>query len=345
MPDSHYKQDSAPAPLIDNFGRAVTYLRLSVTDRCDLRCTYCMAEKMQFLPKTDLLTLEELERIANAFIARGVRKVRITGGEPLVRRDIMTLIERLGRRLGQDLDELTLTTNGTQLATYARTLHDFGVRRLNISLDTLDPDRFKTITRRGDFDKVMAGIDAALDAGLQVKINTVALKHDNMDEIPAMVEWAHVRGMDMTLIEVMPMGDSGEDRFDQYVPLTMVRDALEARWTLTDLPRTDTSGGPSAYTQIAETGGKLGFITPLTNNFCAGCNRVRVTCTGRIYMCLGQDDHVDLRAVLRANRECDTALNAALNKALGAKPEKHDFRIDRPGDAPVLDRHMSVTGG
>ena len=345
MPDSHYQPDKAAPALIDNFGRAVTYLRLSVTDRCDLRCTYCMAEKMQFLPKADLLTLEELERVADAFIRRGVRKIRITGGEPLVRRDIMTLIERLGARLGRDLNELTLTTNGTQLANDAKTLYDIGMRRLNISLDTLQPDRFRAITRRGDFDKVMAGIDAAQEAGLKVKINTVALKRDNLDEIPAMIEWAHGRGMDMTLIEVMPMGDSGEDRFDQYVPLTMVRDALEETWTLRDLPRTDASGGPSAYTYIAETDGKLGFITPLTNNFCAGCNRVRVTCTGRIYMCLGQDDHVDLRAVLRAHPGDQQALNEALTRALGAKPEKHDFRIDRPGQAPVLSRHMSVTGG
>lgn len=339
MPDTM----TAAPPMIDRFGRAVTYLRLSVTDRCDLRCTYCMAERMQFLPKAELLDLEELEAVASAFIARGARKIRITGGEPLVRRDITSLFDRLGARLGYGLDELTLTTNGTQLDVHAARLASAGVRRVNVSLDTLDHDRFREITRRGGLDKVLAGIDAAQAAGLKVKINTVALKQQNLDEIPDMVAWAHGRGMDMTLIEVMPLGETGEDRFDQYVPLPMVRDRLAARWTLTDLPRTDSTGGPSAYVRVEETGGRLGFITPLTNNFCAGCNRMRVTCTGRIYMCLGQDTHVDLRDALRTGGP--DALDAAIDRALGAKPERHDFAITQAGAAPALDRHMSLTGG
>ncbi|MEO0884297.1 MAG: GTP 3',8-cyclase MoaA, partial [Pseudomonadota bacterium] len=283
---------------MDTFGRQVTYLRLSVTDRCDLRCSYCMSEKMTFLPKKDLLTLEELEIIAGAFIARGVTKIRITGGEPLVRRDILQLVERLGSRLGDDLEELTLTTNATMLSYSAETLARAGVKRINVSLDTLDPQKFEEITRRGRLPQVLAGIEAAQMAGLKVKLNTVALKHQNLDEISAMVAWAHSRGMDMTLIEVMPLGETGEDRVDQYVPLPAVREHLEQNWTLSDLPREDANGGPSTYVRIKETGGKLGFITPLTNNFCAGCNRVRVTCTGRIYMCLGQDDHIDLRTTL-----------------------------------------------
>ncbi len=339
MPDTL----TAAPPMIDRFGRAVTYLRLSVTDRCDLRCTYCMAERMQFLPKADLLDLEELEAVAATFIARGVRKIRITGGEPLVRRDIAALFDRLGARRGHGLDELPLTPNGTQLDAHAEDLARAGVRRVNVSLDTLDSVRFREITRRGGLDRVLAGIDAAQAAGLKVKINTVALKQQNLDEIPDMVAWAHGRGMDMTLIEVMPLGETGEDRFDQYVPLPMVRDRLAARWTLTDLPRTDTSGGPSAYVRVEETGGRLGFITPLTNNFCAGCNRMRVTCTGRIYMCLGQDAHVDLRDALRTGGP--DALDAAIDRALGAKPERHDFAIDHAGAAPALDRHMSLTGG
>ncbi|MEL7481821.1 MAG: GTP 3',8-cyclase MoaA [Pseudomonadota bacterium] len=333
----------APATMVDPFGRQVTYLRLSVTDRCDLRCSYCMAERMVFLPKKELLTLEELDAVATAFIDRGVRKIRITGGEPLVRRDIPTLFERLGTRLGDGLDELTLTTNATLLAQFAAQLYGAGVRRVNVSLDTLKADRFEEITRRGKLDAVLAGIDAAQAAGLKVKINTVALKQQNLDEIPAMVAWAHGRGMDMTLIEVMPLGETGEDRFDQYVPLPMVRDRLESQWRLTDLPRTDMTGGPSTYVRVEETGGRLGFITPLTNNFCAGCNRMRVTCTGRIYMCLGQDDHVDLRDAVRTGGP--EALHAAINRALGAKPEKHEFAIDRRGAAPALGRHMSLTGG
>ena len=331
-------------PLIDRFGRQVTYLRLSVTDRCDLRCTYCMAEHMSFLPRRDLLTLEELDTVARAFIARGVRKIRITGGEPLVRKGIMSLFEALGEQIGNGLDELTLTTNATRLANHAEDLYRAGVRRVNVSLDSIDPERFREITRRGDLAQVMDGIEAAAAAGLQVKINTVALKHQNGDEIPAMVEWAHARGHEMTLIEVMPLGDTSEDRFDQYLPLTMVRDRLEARWTLSDLPDRDALGGPSRYVRVEETGGRLGFITPLTNNFCAGCNRMRVTCTGRIYMCLGQDDHVDLREALRGHAP-QAGLDAALNRALGAKPERHDFRIETPGEGPALPRHMSVTGG
>ncbi|MEM7005317.1 MAG: GTP 3',8-cyclase MoaA [Pseudomonadota bacterium] len=331
------------APLIDSFGRQITYLRLSVTDRCDLRCSYCMAERMTFLPKKDLLTLEELETIAAAFIARGVTKIRITGGEPLVRRDILQLIERLGARLGHDLEELTLTTNATMLSYMAETLARAGVKRLNISLDTLDEQKFEEITRRGRLPQVLAGIDAAQMAGLKVKLNTVALKHQNLDEIPTMVEWAHARGMEMTLIEVMPLGDTGKDRVDQYVPLSTVRERLEQHWTLTDLPRTDANGGPSTYVRIKETGGRLGFITPLTQNFCAGCNRVRVTCTGRIYMCLGQDDHIDLRNILR--EQGPEALDDAVDRALFSKPEKHEFRIDDRGADPALSRHMSMTGG
>ncbi len=331
--------------LVDRFGRQITYLRLSVTDRCDLRCTYCMAERMKFLPRVDLLTLEELDLVTTTFIQRGVRKVRLTGGEPLVRRDVVSLVERIGRHLGNGLDELTLTTNATLLSDHASALYAAGVRRVNISLDSIDPAQFTAITRRGDLAKVMAGIETALSVGLKVKINTVALKHQNADEIPAIIEWAHGLGMDITLIEVMPLGETGEDRIDQYIPLSMVRDQLEQRWTLTDQPNRDMTAGPSRYVQITETGGRLGFITPLTSNFCAGCNRVRVTCTGRIYMCLGQDDHVDLRGLIRDHPNDATALNKALDQALFAKPEKHDFAINRRGEGAALTRHMSVTGG
>ena len=336
---------SNPAPLIDQFGRAISYLRLSVTDRCDLRCTYCMAERMQFLPRADLLTLEEIARIGRQLVGRGVRKIRISGGEPLVRKDIMHLFDELGALLGNGLDELTLTSNGTLLTTYAAPLYAAGVRRINISLDTLDTDKFKQITRRGDLDKVLAGIDAAQDAGLKIKINTVALKHQNADEIPDMIAWAHGRGFDMTLIEVMPMGDAGEDRIDQYMPLPMIRDQLETKWTLEDTADTRANLGPARFVRIRETGGKLGFITPLTNNFCAGCNRVRITCTGRLYMCLGQEDHVDLRELIRANGADEAALNTAFDQALATKPERHDFAIKDRGQAPTLARHMSVTGG
>lgn len=304
-----------------------------------------MAEKMSFLPKKDLLTLEELETVAAAFIRRGVRKIRITGGEPLVRKDIQLLFQRLGQRLDHGLDELTLTTNATQLESHVDTLKQSGVKRINISLDTLDAATFETITRRGELHKTLRGIDAALEAGLKVKLNTVALKHANADTLPAMIEWAHTKGLDMTLIEVMPLGETGEDRIDQYVPLSMVRDQLEQRWTLEDITEIQANNGPSRYVRIAETGGKLGFITPLTNNFCAGCNRVRVTCTGRIYMCLGQDSHIDLRAALRESDHPEAALNDALDRALLAKPEKHDFAIKERGGQSSLPRHMSVTGG
>ncbi|MEL7042111.1 MAG: GTP 3',8-cyclase MoaA [Pseudomonadota bacterium] len=343
MPDGSPSMDRAP--LVDQFGRQVTYLRLSVTDRCDLRCTYCMAEHMQFLPKKDLLSIEELEQVVRAFIRRGVQKVRITGGEPLVRKGMPTLFERLGAYFEHGLEELTVTTNATQLEAFADLLARVGVKRINVSLDSLNPDVFERITRRGKLDQVLRGIDAALAAGLRVKINTVALKYENLSELPDMIEWAHSKGMDITLIEVMPLGETGEDRIDQYIPLPMVRDHLEARWSLQTLDQYDPNAGPSRYVRVEDTGGKLGFITPLTNNFCAGCNRVRVTCTGRIYMCLGQDDHIDLRAALRDSADPEAALDACLDRALFKKPEKHEFSIDTRGQSPALPRHMSVTGG
>jgi cyclic pyranopterin phosphate synthase len=330
-------------PLRDSFGRHITYLRLSVTDRCDLRCAYCMAEEMTFLPKRDVLSLEELERLAGAFIDRGVKKIRITGGEPLVRRDIMTLMARLGRRLERgDFNELTLTTNGTQLVHHADVLKSLGVERINVSLDTLDDEKFTKLTRRDALSKVLRGLDAAQDVGLRVKINTVALKGVNDDEIPAIIEWAHGRGMELTLIEVMPLGEIEADRVDQYLPLTAVRDNLEHRWTLTPIDKT--TGGPARYVKVEETGGVLGMITPLTNNFCAGCNRVRVTCTGEIYMCLGHGDKIDLRAAMRGPAP-DVALDAALDRAMLKKPERHAFDISARGAAPAVSRHMSVTGG
>ncbi|WP_084396848.1 GTP 3',8-cyclase MoaA [Henriciella aquimarina] len=344
MPDG-FSPSTTTQPLIDRFGRQVSYLRLSVTDRCDLRCSYCMAEHMTFLPKKDLLSLEELETVAAAFIRRGVRKIRITGGEPLVRKDIGELFDRLGAYMDHGLEELTLTTNATLLSAHAERLYKAGVRRVNVSLDTLDPAMFREITRRGDLQKSLDGIAAAKAAGLKVKINTVGLKHQNADEIPEMIEWAHAEGFDMTLIEVMPLGLTGEDRVDQYIPLFEIRDRLEKRWTLKDEKTGDAQAGPSRYVRVEETGGRLGFITPLTNNFCAGCNRVRVTCTGRIYMCLGQDDHVDLRAALRESEDPQAALDGALDRALFAKPERHEFAIRERGDAPALPRHMSVTGG
>ena len=329
--------------LIDTFGRPITYLRLSVTDRCDLRCAYCMAEQMTFLPKRDVLSLEELETIAGAFIDRGVRKIRITGGEPLVRRDIMTLLARLSRRLNAgDLDELTLTTNGTQLVHHADVLKELGIERINLSLDTLDDRKFERLTRRDALSKVLAGIDAAQKAGLKIKINAVALKGVNDRELPSLIEWAHGRDMDVTLIEVMPLGDIDEDRTDQYLPLTAVRDDLDARWTLTPIEKR--TGGPARYVRVEETGGVLGFITPLTQNFCDGCNRVRVTCTGRIYTCLGHDDYVDLRGALRG-ADPEAALSSALDKAMMSKPQRHGFKIDTPGAAPAVARHMSTTGG
>lgn len=329
--------------MIDPFGRAVTYLRVSVTDRCDFRCTYCMAENMNFLPKKDLLTLEELDRLCSAFIAKGVRKLRLTGGEPLVRKNIMFLFRSLSRHLESGvLDELTLTTNGSQLSRFAAELADCGVRRINVSLDTLDPDKFRTITRWGEFDRVMEGIRAAQAAGIRVKLNAVALKGFNEDEIPELMRYAHANDMDLTLIETMPMGETGEDRTDQYLPLSVVRRRLEESFTLTDLPLS--TGGPARYVRVEETGGKLGLITPMTHNFCESCNRVRLTCTGTLYMCLGQDDAADLRTALRASSD-DAFLSAAIDEAIGRKPKGHDFIIDRNHLRPAVARHMSVTGG
>src|SRR6478672_13761753 len=334
---------SLSRPMTDPFGRTISYLRVSVTDRCDLRCFYCMSEDMTFLPKADLLTLEELDRLCSAFIAKGVRKLRLTGGEPLVRRNVMSLLRSLSRHLDTGaLNELTLTTNGSQLARFASELRDCGVRRINVSLDTLDPAKFKAITRWGDIGKVLEGIDAALAAGIAVKINAVALKNMNEDEIPSLMEWAHGKGMALTLIEVMPMGDIGEGRIDQYVPLSMVRARLAKQYTLTDLD--ESTGGPARYVRVSETGGKLGFITPMTHNFCESCNRVRITCTGMLYMCLGQEDAADLRAPLRAS-EGNELLYSAIDEAILRKPKGHDFIIDRRHNRPSVSRHMSVTGG
>jgi GTP 3',8-cyclase len=314
-----------------------------VTDRCDFRCVYCMAENMTFLPKADVLSLEELDRLCSAFVMRGVRKLRLTGGEPLVRRGIMTLFSSLSRHLASGrLEELTLTTNGSQLAKYAADLRACGVKRVNVSLDTLDPDRFRAITRWGDLNIVRNGIEAAQAAGIAVKINAVALKGVNEDELPALVTWAHANGMDLTIIEVMPLGDIGEGRLDQYLPLSIVRARLAERFTLEDIDYQ--TGGPARYVRVAETGGRLGFITPLTHNFCESCNRVRLTCTGTLYMCLGQSDAADLRAPLRASAS-DDLLQAAIDEAITRKPEGHDFVIDRRHRRPALARHMSVTGG
>ncbi len=329
--------------MTDPFGRTIKYLRVSVTDRCDLRCFYCMSEDMTFLPKSDLLSLEELDRLCSAFIAKGVRKLRLTGGEPLVRRNVMSLVQSLSRHLGTGaLDELTLTTNGSQLEKFAAELKDAGVRRINVSLDTLDAAKFRAITRWGDLDKVLRGIEAARAAGLKVKINAVALKNMNEDEIPSLMEWAHGKDMDLTLIEVMPMGDIGEGRIDQYLPLSLLRARLAARYTLTDLP--DDTGGPARYVRVSETGGRLGFITPMTHNFCESCNRVRITCTGTLHTCLGHEDASDLRKPLRASSD-DTLLAAAIDRAIGLKPKGHDFIIDRRHNRPSVSRHMSVTGG
>src|SRR5579871_2889151 len=330
-------------PMTDPFGRTISYLRVSVTDRCDLRCFYCMSEDMTFLPKADLLTLEELDRLCSAFIARGVRKLRLTGGEPLVRRNVMSLVASLSRHLSTGaLDEMTLTTNGSQLARFAQELKDYGMRRINVSLDTLDAQKFRAITRWGDLDKVLAGIEAARAAGLAVKINAVALKGLNEDEIPSLIEWAHGKGMGLTLIEVMPMGEIGAGRIDQYVPLSLVRARLAQRYTLTDLE--ESTGGPARYVRVHETGGKLGFITPMTHNFCEACNRVRITCTGTIHTCLGQDDATDLRTPLRASDD-DGPLSEAIDRAIAGKPRGHDFIIDRRHRRPSVGRHMSVTGG
>ena len=329
--------------MVDPFGRTVSYLRVSVTDRCDFRCVYCMSEHMTFLPKKELLTLEELDRLCSAFVAKGVKKLRITGGEPLVRKNILWLFEALSRHLTTGaLEELTLTTNGSQLPTYAQALKDCGVRRINISLDTLQPDRFRAITRWGDFSQVMAGIEAAEKAGLKIKLNAVALKGVNEDEIEDLIQFAHGRGMDLTLIETMPLGDIDGDRTDQYLPLSIIRARLTDRWTLTDIPYK--TGGPARYVEIKETGGCVGFITPMTHNFCESCNRVRLTCTGILYMCLGQDDAADLRTPLRASGE-NVALFDAIDEAISRKPKGHDFVIDRRTKKPAVARHMSVTGG
>ncbi len=329
-------------PLIDQFARRITYLRLSVTDRCDLRCSYCMPERMTFLPRKDVLSLEELHRMSLGFIARGITKLRLTGGEPLVRRDMMELVHAIGRKLGDGLEELTMTTNGTRLAEFADGLAAAGIRRINVSLDTLDRDTFASLARRDSLPQVMEGLQAAKEAGLKVKLNTVALKGINEAEIPELVAWAHGQGFDATLIEVMPLGEVEEDRFDHYLPLSAVRDQLERRWTLTSSDHR--TGGPARYVDVAETGGRLGFITPLTNNFCEGCNRIRVTATGQLYACLGGNERVDLRAAMRSD-DPDQALSDALDVAMKIKPARHNFVIDKPGGAPALSRHMSMTGG
>jgi GTP 3',8-cyclase len=332
-----------PPPMIDPFGRAVSYLRVSVTDRCDFRCVYCMSENMTFLPKADLLSLEELDRLCSAFVRRGVRKLRITGGEPLVRRDIITLFRGLSRHLeAGTLDELTVTTNGSQLARHARDLAACGVKRINVSLDTLDADKFREITRWGALDKVLAGIDAAQAAGLKVKINAVALKDFNENELVPMIRWAHGREMDITFIEVMPLGEIEGQRVDQYLPLSQVRAGLMDHFTLDESAHR--TGGPARYVTARETGGRIGFITPLTHNFCESCNRVRLTCTGTLYMCLGQEDAADLRKPLRAS-ESDEALMQAIDRAIARKPKGHDFIIDRTTRQPAVSRHMSLTGG
>jgi len=334
---------AAAPPLIDPFERAITYLRVSVTDRCDFRCVYCMTEHMTFLPKREVLTLEELDRLCSAFVDLGVRKLRVTGGEPLVRKNIMWFFERMGRRLGAGLDELTVTTNGSQLRRFAQPLADVGVKRVNVSLDTLNKARFQEITRWGRLDQVLDGIEAAREAGLRVKINTVALKGTNDDEAHRLAEWCRDWGMDLTFIEVMPMGDmGGEDRLDQYWSLDDVRAELATRWTLEDTD--ERTGGPARYVRVAETGQRIGFITPLSHNFCESCNRVRLTCTGRLYMCLGQDDDADLRKILRASED-DAVLHAAIREAIARKPRGHDFDYSRRRVDGQVERHMSVTGG
>lgn len=340
--DAPPPQATSQASLIDGFGRTVTYLRVSVTDRCDLRCVYCMAEHMTFLPKAEVLTLEELDRLASGFIRLGVRKLRITGGEPLVRKGVMGLIENLSRHLKSGaLDELTLTTNGTRLTEFASDLARFGVRRINVSMDTLKPDLFRKLTRGGDLNKVIAGIDAALAAGIAVKVNAVALKDDNAAELPDLIAWAHARGCDMTLIEAMPLGEIEFDRTDQFLSLKDVRHGLESFWTLTDSDHV--TGGPARYVTVEETGGRLGFITPLSHNFCEACNRVRLTCTGTLHTCLGREDASDLRAVIRAGAD-EAGLEDAIRLAVDAKPQGHDFQIVR-ASAPAVARHMSTTGG
>ncbi len=335
--------NSVRAPLVDPLGRRVDYVRVSVTDRCDLRCAYCMPERMQFLPRADVLTLEELDRVCSVFVGLGTRKLRLTGGEPLVRKGFVDLVSRLSRHLRSGaLDELTLTTNGTHLDRFADDLARCGVRRVNVSLDTLDPETFRRLTRGGDLANVMAGLDAAVAAGLKVKINTVALRHDNLAEIPELTAWAHGRGFDLTLIETMPLGVVDEDRTDQFVSLDRVRETLASIWTLT--PERYATGGPARYVRLAETGGRVGFITPLSHNFCDSCNRVRVTCTGTLHTCLGQDDATDLRDVLRTHPGDNAPLHAAIRGAIAHKPKGHDFHIGR-NQPPAVARHMSTTGG
>lgn len=337
--------ESATPRLIDPFQRAISYLRVSVTDRCDFRCVYCMSEHMEFLPRADLLTLEELDRLCTAFVDLGVSKLRITGGEPLVRKNVMSFFRAMSRHLASGaLQELTLTTNGSQLTRFAAELAECGVRRVNVSLDTLDPDRFRAITRWGRLPQVLDGVAAAEAAGLKVKINTVALKGVNDDEVHDLVAWCGERGHDLTFIEVMPMGDMGEeDRLEQYWSLRDLRRELETRWSLTDT--SERTGGPARYVRVAETGGRIGFITPLTHNFCESCNRVRVTCTGQLYMCLGQTDDADLRAVLRAHPGDDAPLREAIRAAISRKPKGHDFDYSRRTVAGQMPRHMSHTGG
>ncbi len=335
--------DPKNAPLMDPFGRQVTYLRVSVTDRCDFRCFYCMAEDMHFLPKKEILTLEELDRVCSAFVDHGVKRLRLTGGEPLVRKGILTLVSSLSRHLDSgDLDELTITTNGSQLKKMASDLASMGVKRINLSLDTLREDRFKEITRWGRYAQVMDGLEAALDAGIKLKLNAVALKGVNDDEFDDMIRFTHERGMDLTIIETMPMGEIDEDRLDMYLPLSDVKADLAQRWTMS--PSTHKTGGPASYVTVAETGGRIGFITPMTHNFCESCNRVRLTCTGTLYMCLGQEDAADLRAPLRAS-ESNDLLNQTIRNAIDRKPKGHDFVIDRDNNRPSIGRHMSVTGG
>ena len=335
--------EKTSSEMIDPFGRHVTYLRVSVTDRCDFRCVYCMSENMSFLPKKDILSLEELDRVCSVFVEKGVRKLRLTGGEPLVRKNILHLFERLARHLDSGkLDELTVTTNGSQLKKYARDLFGFGVRRINVSLDTLDPSKFKLITRWGNLNKVLDSIDAALAEGIKIKINTVALKGVNEHELESIMTWAHGKNMDLTFIETMPLGEIEEDRTDQYLPLSIVRARLLDNWTLNDIDYK--TGGPARYVNVQETGGRLGFITPLTHNFCESCNRVRLTCTGTLYMCLGQEDAADLRTPLRASDD-NVLLSQAIDEAILRKPKGHDFIIDRRNKAPAVSRHMSVTGG
>ncbi len=330
--------------MIDPFDRAITYLRVSVTDRCDFRCVYCMSEDMTFLPKAEILSLEELDRLCSAFVRLGVKKLRLTGGEPLVKRNIMSLFHSLSRHLRTgELQELTLTTNGSQLPKYAHELADLGVKRVNVSLDTLDPHKFAAITRWGKFDRVMDGLAAAKDAGLQIKINTVALKGVNDDEVDHLVAWCGDEGYDLTFLEVMPMGEiGGEVRLDQYWPLSMVRGRLRERWTLEEIDYR--TGGPARYVRVRETGGRIGFITPMTHNFCESCNRVRLTCTGTLYMCLGQEDAADLRKPLRMSDD-DQLLDAAIFEAIARKPKGHDFVIDRRHRQPAVARPMSMTGG